>query len=280
MAFIEYPYPSLRWDYQGIDFAIMPVTQNLADDMYNDGIRFVGRYLYHQHYPSGKGITTQEAQYYLNAGIAIFFYYEVNSNDALGGYSRGVQNGTACLTEAQSIGVSYGTEIYCCCDMGVTDAQANGVVMQYLDGFKSAFEYQVYDPDTQSWHTEYYYNIGIYGGSNVIQAAHSNSPDYFLCQAGAWGDKEFSPLDIRQWYINYNRTAANEGRIRLQNIAINSNGYATWRGYSVDLCSARNLTYFWKDVPPTPTPTPPTPTPPTPQDTPADMPIWFYLKKF
>lgn len=278
MAFRNYPYPSLNWDYQGIDFAVIPMTQSLADDMYNDGIRFVGRYLYPSHSPSGKGITAQEAQYYINAGLKIFLYYEVNSTDALGGYSQGMQNGTACLAEARNVGVPDGTQIYCCCDTGVTDTQASNVVMDYLEGFRDAFAYQVYDPDTQTYSTEYYYLIGIYGGTNVMSACYSNFPDNLRCQAGAWGDREFIPIDIRQWYINYNRQSAQNGYIRIENIEIDSSGYAFWRGYAVDICSSDDIATMWGDVSPTPTPTPPTP--PTPQPTPTDMPIWFYLKKF
>ncbi|MBO7731197.1 MAG: DUF1906 domain-containing protein [Methanobrevibacter sp.] len=275
MAFTNYPYPSLSWDFQGIDFAMMPVTQTLAINMYNDGIRFVGRYLFSSHYPNGKGITRQEALYYINAGLKIFLYYEVNSTDALGGYSAGLQNGTACLAEAQSIGVPYGTPIYCCCDTGVTDSQASGVVMNYLDGFRDAFAYQYFNPDTQEYETEYYYKAGIYGGSNVMSACYNSFPDDFRCQAGAWGDREFTPIDIRQWYIDYNKQAATDEYIRIKNIAIDSSGYATWRGYSVDLCSANDITQMWGDDSPTPTPTPP-----TPQPTETSMPIWFYLKKF
>ena len=115
MALHDYPYPSYDWGFQGVDFAHIPMTQALADAMYNDGIRIVGRYIY----PTGKGITAQEARYYINAGINIYFYYEVDTSDALGGYNRGLQNGASCLAEAFIAGVPLETQIYCCCDTGV-----------------------------------------------------------------------------------------------------------------------------------------------------------------
>lgn len=256
MALYSYPYPSYNWAYQGVDYAgIANLSQQLANDMYADGIRFVGRYLYQAKYPNGKGITAQEAQYYLNAGIKIFLYYEVDTTDALGGYARGVQNGQACLVEANALSVPNGTQIYCCCDTTVTEQQAQGVVMDYLRGFAEQL------PN---------YNVGIYGGTWVTLACYNESPSYYRCQAGAWGNEEFSPIDVRQWLIAYNRQAMNDGRINIQNITIDSNGYAAWRGNPVDLCSAPDLENMWGDD----TPTPPTPTGDT------KMPIWMYLKLF
>ena len=254
MPLTSYPFESYSWSYQGIDFAGIPITQELANQMYEDGIRFVGRYLFSIRYPQGKGITAEEAQYYLNAGIRIFLYYEVNSTDALGGYEAGYQNGLACLIECTDLSVPQGTQIYCCCDMGVTDEQASGVVMDYLSGFADAL------PN---------YNVGIYGGLNVIEEAYISFPNAYRCQAGAWGVQEFSPINVRQWLIATNNSAASDGYINIQNISIDANGYATWRNYSVDLVSADTLDNMWGDD----SPTPPAPTPTTHK-----MPLWMYLK--
>lgn len=256
MAFYPYPYPSYNWQYQGVDYAgITNLSQALANQMYADGIRFVGRYLYSAQYPNGKGITSQEAQFYFNAGLKIFLYYEVDSTDALGGQERGQQNGQNCLALANDLNVPAGTQIYCCCDTAVDNEHANGVVMDYLEAFANEL------PD---------YNVGIYGGSNVMQACYDNFPNNLRCQAGAWGSQEFSPINVRQWLIGNNRTAMNDGKILIENVAIDSNGYATWRGHSVDLCSANTLANFWGDS---------SPTPPTPVSE-SKMPIWFYLRPF
>lgn len=258
MALHSYPYPSYGWQYQGFDFYGMPnIDQSLADLMYADGVRFVGRYLYADQYPNGKGISAAEAQYYLNAGIRIFLYYEVNTTDALGGYDRGQLNGLNCLAQAQQLSVPAGTQIYCACDTGVTDAQAAGVVMDYLHGFADAL------PD---------YNTGIYGGSNVMSACYNAYPNNYRCQAGAWGSQEFDPINVRQWYLNTNNRAYNDGYINIANITIDSNGYAYWRGVNVDLCSAENINNMWGDGSPTP------PTPPGPAPERSSMPLWFYLR--
>ena len=264
MALYDYPFPSYSWPYQGVDFAVIGnMSQDMADQMYLDGIRFIGRYLFAQQFPYGKGISATEASYYLNAGISIFFYYEVSSNDALGGYSRGYQNGQNCLLQCQALGVPAGTQIYCCCDTGVTDSQAAGVVMDYLRGFKDAL------PG---------YSIGIYGGQNVMEACYSADPNYYRVQAGAWGAKEFSPINVRQWPLAYNGNANRDGYINIANITI-SGGYAYWRGYNVDLCSAPDLTNMWNSGSPGPTPPiPPVPPGPGPED--KKMPIWMYLKPF
>ena len=249
----SYPYPSYNWAYQGFDFWGMPMNDTIAGEMYADGVRFVGRYLYADRYPNGKGITPAEAQCYLNAGIRIFFFYEVDAGDALGGYDAGYANGNACLAQAQDLNVPLGTQIYCCCDTGVTDAQAAGVVMQYLDGFADAL------PD---------YNTGIYGGENVMIACYNQFSQNYRCQAGAMGWNEFDPINIRQWMIAHNQQAQSDGYIRIQNVTIDSSGYAYWRGTNVDLLSADDLTNMWGSGP----------VPPTPDD--QGMPLWFYLKLF
>lgn len=256
MSFNSYPFPSLDWQYQGFDYwGLSNLSQSLVDNMYADGVRFVGRYLYAQQYPNGKGISQAEIQMYLNAGISMYFYYEVNSTDALGGFNTGYQNGLDCLAQCVALGVPNGTQIYCCCDTGVSDADANGVVMDYLRGFAAALPL---------------YNVGIYGGANVMQACYTALPQNLRCQAGAWGIQEFSPIDVRQWLISSNRQALNDNKIRIANISIDSNGYAYWRGNNVDLVSADTLTNMWGNG----SPTPPTPTERT------SMPIWFYLKPF
>jgi hypothetical protein len=254
MATYPYPYPSYDWAYQGFDYAYPPqLDSSVVAQMYDDGVRFIGRYLFNDRYPNGKGISASEAQLYLDAGIAIFLYYEVGAGDALGGYEAGYNNGIACLAEANFIGVPIGTQIYCCCDMDVSDAQAYGVVMDYLNGFKDAL------PD---------YNVGIYGGLNVMQASYSTYPDTLRVQAGIYGN-EFEPINIKQWQIGSNRRASADGKIRISGITIDNNGYAYYRGHSVDLCSTDNLTNMWGHD---------TPTPPTPSG--HKMPIWFYLKLF
>lgn len=264
MSFIQYPFPSYSWSYQGFDYAgIYPLDSTVVQQMYDDGVRFVGRYLFAQQYPNGKGISAAEAQLYLNVGIRIFLYYEVNSNDALGGYDRGVALGQQALAQATAINVPTGTPIICCCDTGVTDAQANGVVMQFLQGFAS----QLSD-----------YRVGIYGGANVMNACYNLSPNYWRVQAGAWGNDEFDALDVRQWLIARNNSAMNDGYIGISNITIDSSGYAKWRGKTVDLISAPSLDYMWGGTPTPPPPTPPPPPPVPPVAEGSKMPFWFYLK--
>lgn len=254
MALHSYPYPSLTWQYQGIDFFGMgTITQQLAEDMYADGIRFVGRYLYASQYPNGKGISANEAQIYLDAGLKIFLYYEDTTSDALGGYNAGYQNGQAALAQATALNVPQGTQIYCCCDTDVTESQAQGVVMDYLEGFADAL------PD---------YNTGIYGGVEVMKACFNAFPANLRCQAGAWGAQEFDPIDLRQWLIGSLPSAIQDGYVNIQNITLDANGYPLWRGHSVDICSAPSLDYMWGGT---------TPPPPVSDE---KMPIWFYLKLF
>lgn len=251
MAVYNYPFPSYTWPYKGIDFAYLSgISAQLAQDMVADGISFVGRYLFSSQYPNGKGISRQEAEFYLNAGLAIFLYYEVNAGDALGGYNAGVANGQNAYALATDLGVPQGTPIICCCDTSVTDQQASGVVLQYLEGFTSEI---------------LGYNSGIYGGLNVVEACYNAHPGLWRVQAGAWGSQEFSDIDVRQWYIPRNIDAQNDGYVSISNVTIDANGYASWRGHSVDLISAPSLQYMWNGQP-------------APQPK-SKMPIWFYLKK-
>lgn len=239
MAFISYPFPSYQWAYQGFDFAgITNLDASVVQQMADDGVTFVGRYLFSPQYPNGKGLSATEAQWYLDAGIRIFLYYELQSTDAISGYDRGVELGAIALSEAQVLNVPHGTPIICCCDMGVTDAQANGVVMQYLQGFASQL------PD---------YNVGIYGGANVMQACYNLNPDYYRVQAGAWGNQEFSDLFVRQWFVSTNPQAIQDGYCHIQGVTLDQQGYALWRGNPVDLLSTPNLDNMWGDGQPSPT---------------------------
>lgn len=250
MAWHEYPYPSYEWEFQGVDFASMgTMTPQIAEQMAIDGISFVGRYLFAERIPFGKGITAEEAQMYLDHGIAIFLYYEVNTDDALNGYNRGVYNGERCLEQAIDVGVPENTLIFCACDTAVSLDQANGIVMEYLEGFNDGL-----GPG---------YSVGIYGGANVVQAAYNNG--FYNCQAGAWGDLEFEPINVRQWYISYNNAANRDGYLKLKNIEIDTNGYAQWNGFAVDLCSAPDTAGMWGGGP---------------RKKKHKMPIWLSQKKF
>lgn len=262
MAYYPYPYPSDTWPYKGLDYDVMPnLDAEKALQMKNDGIDFVGRYLYSAQNPNGKGISAAEAQIYLDAGIRIFLYYEVNTGDALGGWASGVANGRNAAALAAALTIPAGTPIICCCDTSVTDADAQEVVMAYLQGFASELPT---------------YNVGIYGGANVVEAAYNLNPVYNNIQAGAWGAQEFSPIFVRQWYIPKNNDALVDGYITINGVTLNSSGYASYGGASVDLLSAPSIANMWGD----PSPTPPGPGPgPTPTDR-DKMPIWFYLRKF
>ena len=172
----------------------------------------------------------------------------------MGGQARGEQLGQQALAQAAALGVPIGTPIICCCDTGVTDAQANGVVMQFLQGFASQL------PD---------YRIGIYGGANVMQACYNMNPDYWRVQAGAWGADEFSDINVRQWLLSKNSAAINDGYCRIYDLYTMAlkfegeykNGKKNGKGKE----------------PPGPTPPPPPPIPPVESN---NMPIWFYLKLF
>ena len=256
--FHNYPFPSYSWQYQGVDYAMINgMDSTMAAQLFTDGARFVGRYLWHVKYPYGKGLSAAEAQWYFDAGLRIFLYYEALASDALGGYDQGNTNGINALTELALLNVPAGVMVCCCCDTAVTDAQAAGVVMDYIRGFRAQLEPAGY-------------RVAIYGGQNVMAAAAQYQPNVYRCQAGAWGYQEFDPIDVRQWLIAYNGNAQRDGFVRIQNINI-SNGYAFWRNYNVDLCSAPDLTYMWGDG----SPVPPSPGPVTPE-----MPFWMWLKIF
>ena len=92
-----------------------------------------------------------------------------------------------------------------------------------------------------------------------------------LFRSGAWGIQEFEPINVRQWLIAHLRSAITDGYVNIQNVTLDANGYPLWRGHSVDLCSAPDLTNMWNSGSPTP------PTPPSPTEH-EKMPIWMYLK--
>lgn len=260
MARIAYPYPSLtQWDYQGFDSSSPYFTDAQMAQMAADGVRVFGRYLY----DGDKGCTRAEALRWLNHGIALYFYYEVNTTDAVQGYAHGYELGRACQAQIQAVGVPDNTMIFCCCDRDVTDTTARGAVVEFYRGFKAAIPY---------------HSVGIYGGLNVMEAVKAADSGAWLCQAGAWGFEEFDRIDCRQWLISRNSqayTPNNLNYLRIQGVTVGAGQtpdlmWAYWRGNSVDLVSVPSLEYCWRNASqPRPTPYTPPPAPPS-QASPSD----------
>lgn len=110
-----------------VDFSFArPGAQALKDA----GVVAAGRYLT----GPGKAVDGPELQSYLNAGIVVWFVYEVGAADDQGGFSGGVQSATAANGALQLLGLPVDCPVYFAVDHDLPDPQ---VALPYFEGIAS-----------------------------------------------------------------------------------------------------------------------------------------------
>jgi hypothetical protein len=72
--------------------------------LYKANVRCVGRYLWHDVYPNGKGISSDERKIALDNGIGIWYNYEGYSNNWRGGSGQGKTDGSLAHQYAATVG--------------------------------------------------------------------------------------------------------------------------------------------------------------------------------
>lgn len=132
------------------------LTEAKARTLYDNGYRYVGRYLTGT-YNGGisKAITRDEAQIIFNAGLRFFPIYQTSNNYE--GYftpEKGLSDARAAINAAQSLGVPKGTIIYFAVDFDAMDYQITASVLPY-------FQKVAEEMSTSS------YKVGVYGPRNV-----------------------------------------------------------------------------------------------------------------
>ena len=127
-----------------------------AQTLYNNGYRYIGRYLTGT-YGGGisKALTVEEANIILDAGLRFFPIYQTSANkESYFTTAQGTYDGQAAITAARALGLPNDTIIYFAVDFDAMDYQITNSVIPYFEN--------VYAEVKTSG-----YKVGIYGARNV-----------------------------------------------------------------------------------------------------------------
>ena len=142
--------------------------------LYGEGYRFAVRYF---SYDSGKNLTASEAQALENAGLDVVSNWEAGSDDALDGYSRGVQHAHDADAQAHAAGAPADRPIYFSVDFDASEGQ-QGAINDYMDGVASVIGRS---------------RTGAYGGYYVIKRLFDAGKITWGWQAYAWSGGQWDP---------------------------------------------------------------------------------------
>jgi len=148
------------WDYSWYRPSDSTLTSN--------GVQFVCRYLSYD--TTGKNITPTEYAHKLSIGIAVVLNWEWGANDALDGYSRGVQHATEAESQRQALGAPSNAPIYFSVDFDATPGQ-QAAIDNYLNGAASVIGHA---------------RVGVYGGYYVVERCYANGSASWFWQTYAW----------------------------------------------------------------------------------------------
>ncbi len=140
------------------------LTAVQAQSLYNDGIRYIGRYL--TKVPSGfdKHLTEQEIINIHYAGLKIFpLFQENNASVTDFTYRTGYDSWNKAVKAATKLRIPKCT-IYFCVDFDATEDQAKGTVKQYFQGINDARK-----PNPSI------YKVGIYSARNTCSVICSSN---------------------------------------------------------------------------------------------------------
>lgn len=133
------------------------LTPTIAQDLYNDGFRYIGRYLTKVTGGLDKNLTKDEITTILSNGLNIFpIFQEDSSTVEYFSYEQGLVDASKALNAAKSLAIPYDTTIYFAVDCDMTDEQIDNYAMPHFLAIYTYFTEQN-SP----------YKIGIYGSRNV-----------------------------------------------------------------------------------------------------------------
>lgn len=133
---------------------------NLAEALYNMGIRYVGRYLTNVQ-PNGydKKMEPEEVQILLNAGLKIFPIYQESPHSPVlpsdFNIWRGQDDAHKAIKAALNLGIMKETVIYFALDCDMMEDEVDSYAIPYFAGIKEVFNTY-----------KNYYKIGVYGARN------------------------------------------------------------------------------------------------------------------
>lgn len=170
----------------GVDYSCArPGATTLVDR----GVVLAGRYLWRHEFDDGrtnKGISPSELDDLNTAGIGVFFIYEEDGRELLGGFEAGVRVELAAESHRRDLGVGT-VPIYFAVDFDVTTEQL-APILAALDGIASVIGRE---------------RTGLYGGILPIRAAFDNGKIFWGFQTYAWSQGAWDPrAHLQQWSTN------------------------------------------------------------------------------
>lgn len=132
------------------------LTPAKAQTLYNNGYRYVGRYLTGT-YNGGisKAITKEEAQIIFDAGLRFFPIYQTSARtDTYFTEAQGIADAEEAIAAATELGVPKDTIIYFAVDFDAIDSQITSNIIPYFRKISEAMSANIY-------------RVGIYGTRNV-----------------------------------------------------------------------------------------------------------------
>lgn len=139
----------------GCDCATI-LTAEKAQTLYNNGYRYVGRYLTGT-YNGGisKALTNEEVQIIFDAGLRFFPIYQTSARqEEYFTPSQGISDANSAIDAAASLGIPKGSTIYFAVDFDAIDSQITASVIPYFQKVHEVMSGSVY-------------NTGIYGTRNA-----------------------------------------------------------------------------------------------------------------
>lgn len=136
------------------------LNQTQIQDLYNDGYRYIGRYLTGTvgtgDNERSKAMTKSEINMIQNTGLSIFPIYQD------GGYyenyfkksMQGSYDAITAINQAKKLGFTFGTTIYFAVDFDCLEYQTDAYIIPYFQQIRNAFNQGVYNTKN--------YKIGIY----------------------------------------------------------------------------------------------------------------------
>ncbi|GHH84689.1 hypothetical protein GCM10018793_49820 [Streptomyces sulfonofaciens] len=171
------------------------ITSSRAKWLYDNGYRFVGRYIYD---PPGstldKEIKPGELDTIFSNGLAVFPIYQDNARQLADfTYSNGYQHGLNAHKCAAGYGFNRGTTIYFAVDYDATGEEIRSAVVPYFHGVQAALAGQ-----------GKVYTHGVYGSRNVCSTVSNETFARFSFVSGmSWGFSGNLGFPIpRNWSFN------------------------------------------------------------------------------
>lgn len=138
----------------------------MANELYNRGFRYIGRYLSNVEGGADKALTTAEIQILLTAGLKIFPIFQESEHIPVPTdftKATGKTDAAKALKAALALGIKQRTTIYFAVDCDMMEDQVMGYALPYFEGIHEVLD------------NSEYYKVDVYGARNTcikVRAAY------------------------------------------------------------------------------------------------------------